>query len=190
MADFDLKLARYSMLIDMFCFLLLIFNTSPNSYIAASMLQSLGGGASPAVQSLALSLAPPHHSGKVLASFSVLSSTMSSVLGPLVFGLVFAATAGTFPETIFVVGTAIFGLSTVCLLLVRLKRQDEGAATLDREAAGAATHRGRSRSPRRLGRSSDGTASPPSDPLKGASASAFVLHRGVSSQGPQQSRTQ
>lgn len=178
------------MLIDAFCYLLLIFNTSPITFLVPSVLQSLGGGASPAVQSLALSLAPPHHAGKILASLSVLSSTMSSVLGPLLFGLVFASTVGTFAETIFVLGTAVFGLSSVFLLLVRLKRQEptsSGGASTEEESVGV--QRGRSRSPRHLRNTSqistrNGYES--DDPLKGASASAFVLHRGVRDDGHHQ----
>lgn len=157
------------MLVDMACFIALIFTSSLPSFLVPSALQALGGGASPAMQSLALSLAPPHHAGKVLASLSVLQSVMTSVLGPLIFGLLYAATVGTFPEAIFVLGAAVFATSSAFLLLVRLKKpvhpsSGRGAAERTEE------NRGRSPSPKQLRR-----APSDADSLSKASASAFVL---------------
>ncbi|KAM0789782.1 hypothetical protein ACM66B_006635 [Microbotryomycetes sp. NB124-2] len=127
---FDLFLARISMAIDVIAYAMLALNGgSPARFLAATAFSCLGGGAMPAIQSLALAHASPRDAGRLFASLSVLSSVMSSIIGPLLFGTIFISTVGAAPETIFWVGAAVFVVSLASMLLVRLRK-----ARLDEEA--------------------------------------------------------
>ncbi|KAK4051582.1 hypothetical protein OIV83_002722 [Microbotryomycetes sp. JL201] len=120
---FDLFLARISMAIDMIAYAMLALNGgSPARFLAATAFSCLGGGAMPAIQSLALAHASPRDAGRLFASLSVLSSVMSSIIGPLLFGSIFISTVGTAPETIFWVGAGVFVVSFCSMLLVRLRK--------------------------------------------------------------------
>jgi MFS family permease len=88
------------------------------------VLTSFGGGSAPAIQSLALSLAPPKDSAKILAALSVVNSIFGSALGPLVFGVLWVETLNSFAEAIFVVGFAVYAICTICLVLVGLRKLD------------------------------------------------------------------
>lgn len=106
-------------------------------FLAATALSCLGGGASAAIQSLALAHASPRDAGRLFACLSVLSSLSSSILGPILFGTVFYRTAATRPETIFWVAVGVFALALCSMLLIRL-RKSEG---IDEEARAASAAR-------------------------------------------------
>lgn len=93
---------------------------TPTSFLVLTAVQSFGGGASPALQSLALAHASPRDSGRLFASLSVLQALCAQVIGPLIFGSVFFKSVGWFPEAIFGVGALFFAGSLGSLMLVRL----------------------------------------------------------------------
>ncbi|GAA5987261.1 hypothetical protein JCM5350_008122 [Sporobolomyces pararoseus] len=98
-SHFDLRLASLSLLLDLFGFLFFsLISLSPHPtpplFLLATFIQSLGSGASPTIQSLALAHSSPRDSGKLFASFSVVQSLSSQVVGPILFGTTFINTVG------------------------------------------------------------------------------------------------
>jgi MFS family permease len=121
-ADFDIRLARASALIEAICWTCLVSTSSPAHFLVFVALDCLGGGAMPAINSLALSsLAnPTEDAGKLFAGLGMLQASMSQVVGPLMMNLLYSATVRTFAEAIFVLGASIFGMAFVCLCIVRV----------------------------------------------------------------------
>ncbi|GAA5958654.1 hypothetical protein JCM3765_006709 [Sporobolomyces pararoseus] len=98
-SHFDLRLASLSLLLDLFGFLLFsLISLSPHPtpfpFLFATFIQSLGSGASPTLQSLALAHSTPRDSGRLFASFSVVQSLSSQVVGPILFGTTFINSVG------------------------------------------------------------------------------------------------
>ncbi|CEQ42098.1 SPOSA6832_03871, partial [Sporobolomyces salmonicolor] len=122
-SHFDLRLARLSLLLDLLGFL--AFSLSSHRiplFLFATALQSLGSGASPAIQSLALAHSTPRDAGRLFASLSVVQSLASQVVGPVVFGLTFMNTVGSTPEAIFWLAGGLCAVSGAALCTVRLRR--------------------------------------------------------------------
>ncbi|GJN94314.1 hypothetical protein Rhopal_007388-T1 [Rhodotorula paludigena] len=131
-SHFDLGLARWSLVLDLAGYLL--FSLAPlvgaprgsdahtATFLVAIFVQSLGSGASPAIQSLALAHASPRDAGTLFASLGVVQALASQVVGPGGFSLLFKATIGTFDEAIFVAALACSAAGLATLLLVRLRR--------------------------------------------------------------------
>ncbi|SGY84187.1 BQ5605_C009g05682 [Microbotryum silenes-dioicae] len=134
-SHFDLFLAKLSLLVDLVGYVLLALNGgSPVRFLIGTGFSAFGGGASAAVQSLALAHTSPRDSGRLFAGLSVLSSVNGMILGPLLFGTVFIATVEKMPETFLwvLVGLITTGLAT--LMTVRLrKRVDSLEELLDAE---------------------------------------------------------
>ena len=123
-SHFDVFLARCSVLADAGAYLTIALNGgSETQFLAGAAMQALGGGAGPAVQSLALAHAAPRDAGRLFASLSVLQSISSSILGPLLFNAVFTRTVGTWPEAMFWLAVSLYLVSFGCLMLVRLQRR-------------------------------------------------------------------
>ncbi|BGO95714.1 hypothetical protein NBRC10512_007413 [Rhodotorula toruloides] len=136
-SHFDLGLAKASLVLDLAGFLLFLsspyllatLSTSMRGssqhvalFLTATFLQSLGSGASPAIQSLALAHASPRDAGRLFASLSVVQSLSSQVFGPIVFGSVFISTVGKWSEAIFALASALAAVAIGCLMRVRLRR--------------------------------------------------------------------
>ncbi|GAA5864066.1 hypothetical protein JCM8547_005123 [Rhodosporidiobolus lusitaniae] len=130
-SHFDLRLALTSLSLDLLGFLLYTLapllsrslHTSHLSlFLLAALLQSLGSGATPALQSLALAHASPRDAGRLFASLSVLQSLANQVVGPLVFSLTYMRTVGRWSEAIFALATGLSAVSCGALALVRLRR--------------------------------------------------------------------
>ncbi|KAI5479857.1 MFS transporter [Pseudohyphozyma bogoriensis] len=120
-AHFDLFLARLSVAIDLVGYVCMALpGGNPTTFLLWTAVQSLGGGAGPALQSLALAHASPRDAGRLFASLSVLMATCSQVIGPVVFGAVFSRSVGFFPEAIYLCASLSFLISLTSLLLVRL----------------------------------------------------------------------
>ncbi|GEM11059.1 MFS transporter [Rhodotorula toruloides] len=136
-SHFDLGLAKASLVLDLAGFLLFLSSPyllatlstwmrgSPQHvalFLSATFIQSLGSGASPAIQSLALAHASPRDAGRLFASLSVVQSLSSQVFGPIVFGSVFISTVGKWSEAIFALASALAAVAIGCLMRVRLRR--------------------------------------------------------------------
>jgi MFS family permease len=147
---FDLGLARGSLLVDILAYTLIPFAPSGSTFIGASVLGSFGGGFGPAVQAIALELfaRQPGRSaaqaGTLFGALSVLTASVSQVLGPALFGGVYLATVAVFPAAIFVLSACLMVFSLVLLLCVRLPPANDvgdaevAASALEREATAVA----------------------------------------------------
>lgn len=131
--DFDLFLARISILVDIATYLIIATNGgSQVQFLIGSGLSSLGAGTTAALQSLALALTSPRDSGRLFASLSVLGSISSQVIGPIFFASIYIATVKTFPELMFYCATGIFVVAFSITLSVNLKRKIvDGEALID-----------------------------------------------------------
>ncbi|GAA5901855.1 hypothetical protein JCM6882_008691 [Rhodosporidiobolus microsporus] len=130
-SHFDLLLALCSLTLDLAAFVLYTLAPrlpphTPRSHMSlfllSAFLQSLGSGATPALQSLALAHASPRDAGRLFASLSVLQSLAAQVVGPLVFGVTFMRTVGRWSEAIFALATGLAAVSLAALGGVRLRR--------------------------------------------------------------------
>ncbi|KAK0538061.1 hypothetical protein OC842_001408 [Tilletia horrida] len=149
---FDLRLAQASVMIGIISYLMLALSRTAWVYLLSTALTSLGGGGNAAMSSLALALLHnPADSGKLFSAWSVLSAIATSVLGPLMFANLFVATVDTFPGAIFVLGVAMFCVTSVLLWFVKVRaphslpilpprrlRQQHGPAETQAAAAAAA----------------------------------------------------
>ncbi|GAA5875020.1 hypothetical protein JCM16303_004979 [Sporobolomyces ruberrimus] len=128
-SHFDLRLARLSLLLDLvgfLCFSLISLSPHPTPipFLLSTFLQSLGSGASPTLQSLALAHSTPRDSGRLFASFSVVQSLSSQVVGPIVFGTTFINTVGKgkWTGTVFWLAMGLCAVSWLCVSSLRLRR--------------------------------------------------------------------
>lgn len=131
---FDLLLARVSLCIDISSYTAIIFTTTATHFLLCTVAQGLGAGGHPAMSSLCLMFADPKETGKLMGAVAVLQIMFSQILGPLFFNGVFAATVDTFPEAIFVLGTALYFVTLVFLVLVRVRRPKWKGNTASSEA--------------------------------------------------------
>lgn len=113
-------------------------------FVGATSLACAGAGVSPAVQSFALSTlygralvekeATRIHAGsgstssdfdvisepgKLLGALAVLQAAGSTILGPILFGLVYSTTVASFPRAIFVVAAGLILLSIILTFFIR-----------------------------------------------------------------------
>ncbi|CAE6515654.1 unnamed protein product [Rhizoctonia solani] len=122
--QFDLLVARLSIAMDFLSYFLLCSATSATGFVLTTSLSALGGGTSPALQSLALGTLGGEEKdvGKLFGALSMLSSISSTILSPLVFGSLYSLTVVVFPKAIFIVATAVLTVALVFLALVQLSR--------------------------------------------------------------------
>lgn len=155
LTDFDLRLARLSLLLDFLGFLafsLISLSAHPTAipFLLSTFLQSLGSGASPTLQSLALAHSTPRDSGRLFASFSVVQSLSAQVIGPVVFGTTFINTVGKgkWTGSVFWLAGALCAISWICVSSLRLRRVHVKPLNEreDEDAGSKADSRGRGRS--------------------------------------------
>ncbi|GAA5820118.1 hypothetical protein JCM11491_007247 [Sporobolomyces phaffii] len=130
-SHFDLRLAQGSLVVDLVGFALFasasLARPHPTvlPFLVATWVQSLGSGASPTLQSLALAHASPRDAGRLFASLSVVQSLASQVLGPVVFATTFIHTVGRgypYTGTIFAVAAVLCAVSLGCVSSLELTR--------------------------------------------------------------------
>jgi len=127
LADFNLKVARVSVLVDLTAFILISLSITGPQFYAACMLSSCGAGFNPATQALALHLMPSggKDAGKLFGAIGMLGALSTQVIGPTLFGIVYMTTVTTFPRAIFVVGAAVHFCAFIALAFVRLPSDDQ-----------------------------------------------------------------
>jgi hypothetical protein len=120
----DLITARSSLIIEAIGLFLLSLNFPAFAFVLISIMLTLGTGTSPALNSLALALLPDKSStGRLFGALSVLHALGSSLLSPILFGELFAATVGTYAPTVFGVAASLPAMAIIALSFVRLKRE-------------------------------------------------------------------
>ncbi|KAH7341322.1 hypothetical protein B0J17DRAFT_646103 [Rhizoctonia solani] len=128
--QFDLLVARLSMVMDFWSYFLLCSSTSATGFVLTTTLSAFGGGTSPALQSLALGVLGGEEKdvGRLFGALSMLSSISSTILSPMIFGTLYSLTVTTYPKAIFMVATAVLTVALVFLALVQptrpLRRRD------------------------------------------------------------------
>ncbi|KAF9468039.1 major facilitator superfamily domain-containing protein [Collybia nuda] len=102
-------------------------------FVLATSLSSLGSGAVPAIQSLALCILqvraldaeaagiPGKETGvgRLFGALAVLQTVGQMIIGPMLFGLVFSGTVAAYPKTVFMMAGAILVCSLTMTMLVR-----------------------------------------------------------------------
>lgn len=112
----------------------LALNPSQTGFIILSTLVTFGSASSPTANSLALSLLPnQNEAGRLFGGLAVLHALGSTIVSPLLYGNVFAATIGIYAPTIFGLAAVNLFLAWIMFALVRLEKKEED------------TERGRSR---------------------------------------------
>lgn len=77
------------------------------------MFIAFGGAGSPTLQSALTKHIPRDKTGQLLGASALLRS-LSQVLFPTIFNLIYAATVGTFQQTVFVCLASVFLLCAAC----------------------------------------------------------------------------
>nr|VWO98059.1 Calcium dependent mitochondrial carrier protein [Ganoderma boninense] len=124
--NFDLKVAKVSVGIEVLVYMLMVFSTSGLMFAGVATLGAFGMGFGPAIQSVALTLYNRRggkDSGRLFGAMSVVQSLSSGVLGPFVYGLTYMSTVRTFPKAIFIMGCGAVTTSFLLLQLVRLPKE-------------------------------------------------------------------
>ncbi|KAF7348557.1 MFS domain-containing protein [Mycena venus] len=126
---FDLGLARFSILVDIAVYGMLPFAPTGAIFILFIAVGSFGAGLSPAINSVALELYTRQvgknatvESGRLLGALSVVQAVFANVLGPPMYGSIYATTVATHPRTIFFVALGNAVVAFIILAFVRLPR--------------------------------------------------------------------
>jgi len=137
---FDLFIARSSLIVEAIGLTCLALKVPALAFVLVTMWMTLGGGSPPALNSLALSMLPnKRESGRLFGAISVLHALGSTLISPLLFGTVFAATVGTYAPTVFILAACNTMLAIFALLFVKLEHT----------SAAEQAERGRARKARR-----------------------------------------
>ena len=119
----DLNLARVSLLLAGGAICGLASAKRSMTFNVFVALASLGSGFLPTIQSFALDAYRRRggtESGKLFGALAVVQVLGTQILGPLLFGFVFAESVEQLPKLIFIVGGVFLFLSFVVMLFVRV----------------------------------------------------------------------
>ncbi|KAG2354529.1 major facilitator superfamily domain-containing protein [Suillus spraguei] len=150
---FDLRVVRYSMLVDFLSHALVVIAPLPSHnasnvwwsqfmFVGATSLSCVGAGVMPGMQSLALCTlqgralatkevairtgeAQEHDNdvelepGKLFGALAVLQAIGQTILGPMIFGVIYSSTVASFPKAIFATASSLVLLSLAFTILVR-----------------------------------------------------------------------
>ncbi|KAF8626991.1 hypothetical protein AX15_004579 [Amanita polypyramis BW_CC] len=131
-------------------------------FIMASSLGCFGSGVVPATQSLVLCALQARNlgardgmgseggAGSLFSAFAVLQAVGSTILGPILFGLVYSETVAKFPKAVFALAAAILFGGFVVIMFIRHRSGAPGGTMRDRVKKGRCrryidVERGRSR---------------------------------------------
>jgi hypothetical protein len=115
---FDLSIIRAAIVFDTLGYLGYTLSRTGNMMILSGCIAALGGIASPTLQSAMTKHVPPEQTGQLLGASGLLHA-LSRVVAPTLFNGIYAATVGSFTQTVFVCLTATFGLAFVISWLVK-----------------------------------------------------------------------
>lgn len=124
---FDLRVIQFSLLFDVAAYVGILVTSGPTGFLVAMALTPFGGGAGPAMSSLALALLPSTRiAGRLFGAMAVLQAVIATVVGPLVFGITYSLTTRTWPKTVFVLCLAVLLCAFTAFSLIRLARPPAG----------------------------------------------------------------
>jgi MFS family permease len=87
-------------------------------FTLAGMFTALGGVGSPTIQSSLTKHVPNTKTGQLLGAMALLHS-LARVIAPTVFGLIYAATVGSVPQTVFICLGSAFTGAFVCSWFIK-----------------------------------------------------------------------
>ncbi|TFK30241.1 MFS general substrate transporter [Coprinopsis marcescibilis] len=122
---FELAVARVSLIAEILAYILMGLAPTGATFAMFGMIASLGVGFSPAIQTCVLALYASKggtETGRLFGALSVVQALSSQVLGPAIYGLVFAKTVLYLPRAIFFVSVSGFIVSVMLLSLIRLPK--------------------------------------------------------------------
>jgi MFS family permease len=108
--NFDLTILRAGILFDAIGFLCYSLSRHGWEFMASGALASIGGMGSPTLQAAQTKHVPPDRIGQLLGAMGLIHA-IARVVAPLIFNGIYMATVKTFPQTVFVVLTSMFGLA-------------------------------------------------------------------------------
>jgi MFS family permease len=121
----DLWTIRASMTLEMIPYVGLALNPNETWFVILSVFATFGSASSPTANSLALSLLPSSsEAGRLFGGLAVLHALGATIISPLMYGTVFAATVGTYAPTVFIIASCILGSSWILFALVRLDKKE------------------------------------------------------------------
>jgi len=109
---FDLSIIRFAVLIDTMGYLGYSLSRTGNMMILSGSIAAVGGVASPALQAAMTKHVPPEQTGQLLGASGLLHA-LARVVAPTLFNGIYAATVGTFTQTVFVCLTVTFTLAFI-----------------------------------------------------------------------------
>lgn len=115
---FDLTIIRVAVLFDTIGYLGYTLARSPGIFTVSGVVAAIGGIGSPTLQSAMTKHVPATQTGQLLGATGLLHS-LARVVAPTVFNAIFAATTGTFTQTVFVCLTATFGAAFLISWFIR-----------------------------------------------------------------------
>lgn len=124
----DLWTIRVSMTLEIIPYIGLALNPNETWFIILSTLVTCGSASQPTANSLALSLLPSSsEAGRLFGGLAVLHALGSTIISPLLYGTVFAATVGTYAPTIFIIAACMLGAGWLLFAWVRLEKKNDDA---------------------------------------------------------------
>jgi MFS family permease len=115
---FDLSIIRFAVLFDTLGYLGYTLSRTGNMMILSGSIAAIGGVASPTLQAAMTKHVPPEQTGQLLGASGLLHA-LARVVAPTIFNGIYAATVGSFTQTVFVCLTVTFGLAFVISWVVK-----------------------------------------------------------------------
>lgn len=115
---FDLSVIRLAVFFDMLGYLGYTLARKGSLFILSGAVASIGGIASPTLQSALTKHVPPDRTGQLLGASGLLHA-LARVVAPTIFNAIYSVTVGKFTQTVFVCLTVTFGLAFVVSWFVR-----------------------------------------------------------------------
>jgi len=132
--SFDMTLARVSMAMEAIAYGAMGLSSSGLPFVVSSVFLWLGSAVNPAVQCVALAVYKRNggtESGRLFGALSVVQALCSQIIGPSLFGLVYASTVAWFPQGIFFVSAISLLIAFLCLFIIRVPKDVRGTDTDD-----------------------------------------------------------
>jgi len=109
----DVYLVRLALVLETTGYALYGLANTPSSFVVGGVVASLGGIGSPTLQSSLTKHVPVTKTGQMLGAIALLHC-IARVVGPTVFSYLYALTAKSFPQAVFVALGSLFCLAFLC----------------------------------------------------------------------------
>jgi MFS family permease len=118
----DILCIRLAILFDLLGYIGFSLSKSGGVFTLSAVVASFGGMGSPTLQSSLTKHVPPSQTGRLLGATGLLHS-LARVVSPIIFNLIYSATVGTFPQTVFVCLASVFALAGILSWFISPKGQ-------------------------------------------------------------------